>query len=60
MEAKLSGDAWRWNLGSDGRSVSRTTIGVIEPKGDAPKQDEKSVPFGFGIRDEPEWYGNPS
>lgn len=59
MEAKLGGDAWRWNLGSDGRNVSRATISVIEPPKDKPKQDRR-MPFGFGIRDEPEWYGNPS
>ncbi len=62
------GDTWRWEPSRHDYQTSRY-ISVIEPPSDTPRpKGRRTVPFGFGPRDEPpaagavedEWEGNPS
>lgn len=61
MARPRSGDQWVPSR------TSTVTISVIDRPPAGPRADARSVPFGFGIRDEPvaveaeaEWEGNPS
>jgi hypothetical protein len=59
MTRPRSGDQWVPSR------TSTVTISVIDSAPAAPRADARTVPFGFGVRDEPvaveaEWEGNPS
>lgn len=49
MARKGNGDSWRWKAGGTGR----TTISVIETPDKEKPEGARTVPFGFGPRDEP-------